>query len=412
MHVSGRMKRRNDIRSLVASLVVALPACGQETTGPRPVNFTLEQRRVATASNAFGIALLGRIPPDAGSPNVLVSPLSVSLALGMTMNGARGATFDAMRNALAFDEIGQQAVNEAYRGLLDGLRARDPRVEFTIANSVWYEQTFDVHAPFLDVVRASFDAHVQPLDFRDPAAPAAINDWVSDRTGGRIEDLIQSIDPLDVMFLVNAMYFRAPWTTPFEPARTHDGPFTRLDGSTVTARMMTNDATFPAVLDDEVQIVELPYGDSTYGMVLAAPAHGTDFDEFLAGVTPAKWNAWTSALVPGRVLLTMPRFRFAWGDLLNDALASLGMGIAFRPLEADFTRIADRDDLYISRVIHKTFIAVDEEGTEAAAATAVGMSVTSLPPEVRFDHPFIFAIRERSTGVILFLGAIADPSSP
>jgi serpin B len=388
-------------------------ACANESPSeaqPGQINFSVQETQVAGASNNFGLALLQKLRPGADDSNLLVSPLSVSMALGMAMNGARNETLAAMQQTLGFGNLSEADINAAYRGLLKQLENRDPKVEFTIANSVWHERTFNVHAPFLTAAQQHFNAHVAALDFLSPSAPGTINGWVSERTGGRIKDLIQSIDPMEKLFLVNAMYFKAPWTTPFEKALTRNGAFTRADGSTVPVPLMGRDGAFPNFQDESVQVVEMPYADSTFGMVLVAPREGGSLNTVIEGLTAERWSTWTGALQNGRIMLTVPKFQFRYGEILNSALEALGMGIAFVPGRADFMRIADRDDLYISRVIHKTFIDVHELGTEAAAATAVGISITSLPPEFRFDRPFLFAIRERSTGTILFLGVVGDPS--
>jgi serine protease inhibitor len=390
---------------------LALSGCAKTISGPEPVrNFTTAEQAVSAANTGFGLQLLQRLHAAESQPNVLVSPLSVSMALGMAMNGAAGETYDAMRSTLGFGNLPEDEVNAAYRGLIAQLRARDARVEFQLANSVWYRQGFAVKQPFLLAAQQHFDASVQALDFSSPAAPRTISQWAEDRTGGRIRDLVEQIDPLDVMFLVNAVYFKAPWQHPFEPAATQQRPFRRAEGSSVSVATMTQDRALPWFRDDDVQLVELPYAGGSFSMVLIAPASGTGLDGLVARLSAQQWEQWLSRLETGRVMLSMPKFRFDYGVQLLPALEALGMGIAFRPRDADFTRIADHDDLHISAVQHKSFIDVHELGTEAAAATSVTISVTSMPPELRFDRPFIFAIRERSSGTILFIGRVADPS--
>jgi serine protease inhibitor len=391
--------------------VLALGGCAKAISGPEPVrNFTTAEEAVSAANTGFGLQLLQRLHAAEPQPNVLVSPLSVSMALGMAMNGATGETYDAMRGTLGFGSLPEDEVNAAYRGLIAQLRARDARVEFQLANSVWYRQGFAVKQPFLIAAQQHFDATVQALDFSSPAAPRTISQWAEDRTGGRIRDLVEQIDPLDVMFLVNAVYFKAPWQHPFEPAATQQRPFRRADGSSVNVATMTQDRALPWFRDDDVQLVELPYAGGSFSMVLLSPATVTSLDALTARLTGQQWEQWLGRLETGRVMLSMPRFRFDYGVQLKPALDALGMGIAFRPRDADFTRIADHDDLHISSVQHKSFIDVHELGTEAAAATSVTISVTSMPPELRFDRPFIFAIRERSSGTILFIGRVGDPS--
>jgi serpin B len=407
--------RNETIRAALAiGLIAVTGACNGSPGGPtEPVrDFTPAELQVSAANTGFGLDLIRSVVDGSEKPNVLLSPLSVSMALGMTANGARGSTYDAMRSTLGFGGMADNAMNEAYAGLLRQLRARDPGVEFAIANSVWHERTFSVEQPFLDAARQHFDAEVRALDFRAPDAPSVISGWAENRTGGRIKNLIQSIDPLEVLFLVNAVYFKAPWAEPFEERATRDGPFNTLAGTVRNVPMMSADAARPLHRDADVDVIELLYADSAFGMVIVVPAEGRTLDQTVASLTAARWSAWMTGLASARILLTMPRFRFEFGTKLNNALADLGMGIAFQAGTADFGRInPSRDDLHISRVEHKTFIDVHERGTEAAAATAVGMSVTSLPPSITIDRPFLFAIRERTSGTLLFVGRVGDPAA-
>ncbi len=396
---------------LLGLLLIA--ACARDTVTPEPKRpLTVQEQDVAKANTAFGFNLLRVVHQDEPAGNLLLSPLSVSMALGMTLNGAATTTFEAMRQTLAFDAQSQAQINEAYSGLLRQLRARDSKVEIGIANSIWYNQGFAVLPTFSDAVRNHFDSEVRQIDFASSGAPGLINGWAEEKTNGRIKDLIEQIDPDEVLFLVNAVYFKAPWTTTFHEGATQAAPFTRSDGSTVNAQMMNTDASFAAVRNEHVQAVELLYGDSAFSMVLVAPVQGASLAPVVDLLDPAKWAALISSLQRGRILLHMPKFKFTYEKALKDALTALGMGIAFDEARADLTRIANvrPRNLFISRVEHKTYIDVHEKGTEAAGATAVGVSVTSMPPELKFDRPFIFAIRERSTGTLLFVGRVADPA--
>jgi serine protease inhibitor len=407
------MSRPTGFAAAVAAVLFLAGCAHDRLAGPlEPVRpLTSVETQVAGANTAFGLGLLQQIHGEEPAGNVLVSPLSASMALGMTMNGAAGPTWDAMRAALGFGTLEEAQVNEAYRGLIRQLRSRDRKVEFRLANSIWHDRAFQVKSPFLQAARDYFDAEVAALDFRSPAAPRTISSWAERETGGRIRDLVESIDPLDVMILVNAVYFKAPWQTPFEPAATAPRPFTRDDGRVVQVPTMLRDGGIPHLRNPDVQLVELPYADGAFSMVVLAPAGGAGLDRLVAQLTPERWQQWMDGLETGRIMLTMPKFRFEYDIDMNAALAGLGMGIAFQPFVADFRRIADVDDLHISKVRQKAFIDVHELGTEAAAATSVTMSVTSMPPEFRFDHPFLFAIRERESGALLFLGRVGDPAA-
>jgi serpin B len=410
--MNGSMSRR---AAGVLAVLLALAACENSPSdqeGEAPRALTLDEVQVSHANTLFGLVLFRQVHQQATEANVMISPLSASMALGMTANGAEGETLEAMYTTLGFGSMPQDSVNAAYRGLIAQLRARDRKVEFTLANSIWHERTFAPETDFLYDARQSFDAEVRGIDFRDAAAPRTISRWAEDATGGRIKDLIQQIDPLEIMFLVNAVYFKAPWTHPFNPDRTRPGSFRRLNGTTVSTPMMSEDASWPVLQAADADVVELLYADSAFSMVVVAPAAGKTLDDVVASLSADRWQQWLNGLRPGRIILTMPKFRFDFGQRLDPALKAMGMGIAFDANRADFDRITRlRDDLYLTRVEHKTFIDVHELGTEAAAATAVGVGVTSLPPQITIDRPFLFVIRERSSGTLLFIGRVGDPTA-
>lgn len=407
---------RSPLRPILALAAVALAsgcAEGPRVTDPNepfpPVVLTNEAQQVSTANTGFGLDLLHRVLEEETEPNLLISPLSASMALGMAMNGAVGETYDAMRGTLGFGTMPESEVNAAYRNLIDHLRGVDPEVEFGLANSAWHEVTFPVEAPFLDAAREYFDAEVRALDFLDPTSPSVISAWAEEATGGRIQDLVTEIDPLEKLFLVNAVYFKAPWATPFNEHGTRDGRFQTLSGAEATVPLMSLDGAVRHTADEQVQAVELLYADSAFAMLVVGPADGGDLEDVEARLNPAGLSQLVGSLASSRILLTLPRFQFEYDIRLDSALRSLGMGVAFEPWVADFTRIADRDDIHITRVEQKAFIDVHELGTEAAAATSVGIGITSLPPQFTFDRPFYFLIRERTSGTILFLGRVGEP---
>jgi serine protease inhibitor len=399
----------------VALGATVLVACGHTPSEAQlePVRaLTPQETQVSERSTSFGLRLLQEILTEEQTPNVLLSPLSASIALGMALNGANGQTFEAMQSVLGYSGMSNDDINVAYRGLIAQLRARDPKVEFKLAGSVWHERSFAVEKPFLDALQQNFDAEVAALDFLDPGAVATINDWAARSTGNRIRQLIDRIDALDRLFLINAVYFKAPWTQVFEPRATAARPFVTLAGATVQPPTMMQDAALRHFTGDGVQAVELLYADSAYSMVILAPVpQETPLAALVQRLTPQQWAAWIDRFQRGRVMLFLPKFRFDYGVQLKQPLGRMGMAVAFQPRTADFRRInPTQDDLHISSVIQKSFIDVHELGTEAAAATAVTIGVTSLPPTLTFDRPFLFAIRERSTGTLLFVGRIGDPA--
>ena len=289
----------------------------------------------------------------------------------------------------------------------------DPEVRFDIANAIWARQGVPFHDAFFAAVGAAFDARVESRDFGDPATVAAINAWVEERTGGLIESIVDQLDPALVMLLVNAIYFDGAWTTRFDPADTRRQPFTRPDDSTVQVDMMTlNDVEVPVGGGEGFAAVELPYGGEAFSLIVAVPEGGGSARDLAASLDEAAWDAMTETLaVRELAVLGLPKFTLTYDAFLNDALRAMGMDVAFRP-GADFTRMSPLgDQMCISFVRQKSFIEVDERGTRAAAVTAVGVGVTSLPPSMIVDRPFVFAIRERLSGTILFVGLVEDPTA-
>jgi serpin B len=283
----------------------------------------------------------------------------------------------------------------------------DPGTTFTIANSIWYEQTFPFNTSFLNESQQYFDAQVQGLDFKNPAAVTTINSWVSQHTNDKIPQILSTIDPSEVMFLINAIYFKGVWQKQFDKTKTVDAIFHAADGTTATVPMMSRGSGVQYAATPEYSAVDLPYGNSAFTMTVVLPNPGVDIDAFAESFDDAKWNSLASSFHESDVAVFLPRFRMEWTRMLNDDLKQLGMQLAFSDV-ADFTRMSSLGrSLTITQVLQKTFVDVDEEGTEAAAATLVGVGITSLPPQFRADHPFLVVIRERLSGTILFIGKIA-----
>ena len=378
-----------------------------------PRALTQAEKLVIARSNTFGFDLLQEVDEwrEADQPNTILSPLSASMALGMALEGSAGETFTEMQSALGFEGMTREEINASYSGLLDLLLALDPAVEVGIANSAWSRQGFPFETEYFNAITNSFQATVGELDFGDPGAKDIINQWVNDQTNGRIEEIIDQIGPLDILFLINAVYFKGEWTTQFKKANTYQAPFHLEDGSTVDVSMMSGeveDAGF-AWLEGGRMVAELPYGGQAFGMVVVLPGSGETVDDLLATVDDGTWSSWMDALHTGETMVQMPKFELEWDGLLNDALKDMGMERAFRPDQADFSRMTPATDAHISAVRQKTYMKVDEEGTEAAAVTSVTVGITSAPPGITVDRPYLLAIRERLSGTILFLGTVRDP---
>ena len=407
----------------VAATALCCAACAESPiTGPithLPRDLTAGEQRLVSSGNRFAFALFHTIAAqEHADSNLFVSPLSVGMALGMTVNGAMGATRDSMLHALQLDDLAMDAVNRGYRGVIDLLRGLDPAVEFTIANSIWYRNTIQPGQAFLDDVRTWFDAQAQGLDFASPSAPQTINDWVSAQTRGKIPKIVDDIPDSVIMYLINAIYFKGSWTQRFDPALTRAAPFHLRGGTDATATMMEHQDAAPALYyaGDGVQVVDLPYGGRAYAMTLVLPPTAGGIDSLVAGLTEARWDAWMAGLDSQKVIVTMPKFTLTFEREMKPFLQALGMGISFCGVGApDFTRLYPAGDACITRVKHKTFVDVYEEGTEAAAVTSVEIGVTSVGPHgplrIVVDRPFVVAIRERLTGTILFLGRVTHPTT-
>lgn len=383
-----------------------------------PRDLTAQETSLIESDNLFGLNLFRAISAFETDKNVFISPLSVSMALGMTLNGADGNTYEDMKQTLQLAGLTEEEINQSYRSLIDLLTTLDPRVVFQIANSIWYRDVFPISQSFVDLNQEYFDAEVTGLDFNDPNAANIINQWVSAKTNGRIDSIVDSpIDALTVMILINAIYFKGDWTYKFDITKSADDQFTLLDGSTKQIPMMNQDeGTFPYFENNDLQAIDLAYGDSLFSMTIILPKSEIGLDALIESLDKTTWESWINQLHPQEFgLFQMPRFELEYEVKLNDILSALGMEIAFDPYGADFTRMGDgtfADNLYISSVKHKTYVKVDEEGTEAAAVTSVTIGTTSMPELIvmRVNRPFIFMIRERFSGTILFIGKIVDPA--
>jgi serpin B len=377
------------------------------TTLPRELS--ANERSVLGASNAFSFALWNQINNAQKDTNIFVSPLSASFSLGMAMNGAVGKTYSDMRAGLRHNAESIAEINAGYHSLIGLLTTLDPKVTMEIANSIWYRNNFPFNAPFLDAVKNWFDATTTPLDFADATKSlATINGWVDTKTHGKIAKILDEIHDDDVMFLINAIYFKGGWRDKFDPKLTESSTFHSVAGDQ-SASLMHREATTSYAEAATYQAVDLPCGDSAFTMTVILPKQGTSVETVAASLSSESWNALVGSLHNSKVNLALPKVKLAWERKLNDDLKALGMVTPFIANGADFTAMSPRGlDLYISLVKQKAFVDINEEGTEAAAVTVTGISVTSAPvvQQMRVDRPFIFAIRERLTGTILFMGKI------
>lgn len=368
--------------------------------------------RIVEANNRFGLNLFSYLQQTDPTQNLLISPSSVAIALTMTYNGASGNTQRAMAETLHLQGMRLEDVNRANAALAASLENADPAVTLAIANSLWARHGVVFQPDFLQRNQTFYNAEITTLDFGSPEARSRMNNWVSQRTAGKIPDIVDRIDPDAVLFLINAIYFKGSWTKPFDAGQTCDRPFHLLDGTQTLSPMMQQQGQYRYCETETFQAIRLPYGTQRMSMDIVLPKPHSSLAEFYATLTPDHWNRWTEAFSNRPGSLQLPKFTIQSSQTLNDALVALGMGIALSG-NADFSNLSD-EPTAISDVRHKTFIEVNEEGTEAAAATAVTMIRTSMPIHPPFqmtiDRPFFFAIQDNQTKMLLFVGSVVEPS--
>ncbi|HEY4217984.1 MAG TPA: serpin family protein [Gemmatimonadaceae bacterium] len=414
------MHRRSSVaRSLMMAAVVCVGACVGSPTDPSqtqsaaltslPRQLSPAEQGVLGAANRFSFALWKTVNTNQIDSNVFMSPLSASFSLGMALNGAENQTLDEMRSALQVGNESVPDIDAGYKSLIALLTSLDPQVTMSIANSIWYRKTYSFDQTFLDNDASYFNATIKPLDFTNQQASlASINGWVNDQTHGKIPSILDEIDPDNVMFLINAIYFKGSWRDRFDPAQTQNAPFHAVSGDE-SAQLMHRNAKMSYTETAMYQAVDLPYGDSAFTMTVVLPKAGTSVESLAASFDATSWQAVAGSLREADVDLYLPKLTMTWKQSLIPDLQSLGMHVPFDPNAADFTGMSTTGPrLYISSVQHKTFVTIDEEGTEAAAVTSTGISTASaeVPVTMRVDHPFIFVIRERLSGTVLFMGKV------
>ncbi|MFC1476946.1 serpin family protein [candidate division KSB1 bacterium] len=377
-------------------------------------NLTTAEEHLVISGNKFAFKLFGDVAARETEPNLFISPLSISMALGMTYNGAAGDTKTAMESTLEYADLSVDDINSSYKSLIELLTYLDSDVTMNIANSIWHRPELEVKQDFITVNQDFFNAGVSPLDFTDPAASLTINNWVSEKTAGRIDRIVPDKIPFDVvMYLINAIYFKGMWTWQFDPADTRNALFYLPDGSTTTCRMMQREGTVRVSEHDLFTVIDLPYGNKLYSMTILLPHENQTTGDIIPLLNHDDWQEWMQNFtVHNDAMLLMPKFKMEYEITLNECLKALGMAVAFDQSNADFSGIADvsgLNNLFISEVKHKTYIDVNEEGTEAAAVTSVEIALRSMPRVYEINRPFLFVIRESKTGSIIFMGKIANP---
>ncbi|MGA0560395.1 serpin family protein [Larkinella sp. VNQ87] len=404
--------------TLATAFLLTTAACQTNTT-PDPGNSgegglqaTPEARLFAQKTNDFSFDFLKQVNEEQKKEeNIFVSPLSLHTALGLLLNGAAGQTADEMKKAMHLEGVSLADANQTYEFLQKALPTADPKVTTKLANSIWYRNGFPVEPAYLDATKKTFNAQVSGENFSNPTPVInKINQWASDNTNGKIKNVIQEIKEEQVLFLLNALYFKGDWKYQFDPKSTSDSPFSLASGSEKPVKMMTMTAGLRHAFRPTYGAFELPYGDGTYSMTVLLPNENSSADALINSLNATEWADLQTAMKESKLMIGLPKFTLEYEAQLNNVLAKMGMSTAFSD-RADFSGISKSQGLKVSYVKQNTFVAVDEKGTEAAAVTSIGVEVTSMGPSLFCNRPFVFLITEKGTGSVLFMGKIVNPET-
>lgn len=411
--------------SLAFSLIAVILLTGALVRQPKEVkanasNITFNKQnsnsmneKLVQANTNFGFKLFSQIFAKESNKNIFVSPSSVAIALQMTYNGAAGDTQQAMAQTLQLQGMSLAEINQSQLALTQSLTKIDPKVQLDIANSLWLKQGFPFKPEFLQTTEKYYQAKITNLDFNNPNSVNIINNWVSQSTNSKIPTIIDSIEPSAVLFLINAIYFKGSWQKEFSKSDTKEQPFTLLNGTRKQHPLMSQKGKYRYYENSEFQAISLPYGSGRLSMYVFLPKTNVKLADFYSKLTAENWQKWMRqfSFRDGEIIL--PRFKLEYNLTLNQALKALGMEVAFQD-RANFSNMTAKE-VQIDEVKHKTFVEVNEEGTEAAAVTSVGIRATAAVPieeppfKMLVDRPFFCAIRDNQTGTILFMGSIVDP---
>jgi serpin B len=402
--------------SFLALLVLALVSCQKEQVSlEETADFDCQSYPDAcalTAANGnFAIDIFKKIESEEPqTKNIFISPFSISTALAMTVNGTHNQTYNGMMNTLRLSGMELPKVNTAYKLLLETLPKLDNDTKLKIANSIWHQLDFPVIPAFLNTGITYYLSEIFGVDFKSSSTLGKINIWVDNKTEGLIKKTLDSIDPDTRLMLINAIYFKGLWRVRFDPKNTQKANFSTPKGIVEVDMMHLPQADFLYFQNDLLQAVELPYGDSIFSMSILLPRQGKQLSDVVQALNEENLQRWHSGMSKERVELYMPKFKLEYDKKLKSTLSDMGMGHAFSDA-ADFTKMVQGGGVKIGDVIHKAFVEVNEQGTEAAAVTVVVIVVTSLPqyPVINLNRPFLFVIWDNKTNSILFVGKIVNP---
>ena len=411
-------------KTLILALIAGMSAvvsCGKENPDIIPerkdIVLTKSEAEVLEAGSDFSFDLFQEVSSRNGYKNIFISPLSAHIATCMLANGAGGETYSQIVRTLGYEGFSIEDVNSTYKTLVTGLKAVDTSTKLEIANALWVEDNFPVSKTFADGMSKNYDAYVKNLDFNSKDAVKTINKWCSDKTHKMIPDFLKELNSDNVLILMNALYFNGKWKEKFESSQTSGDKFLTIDSKSVKKEFMHTEKQFnyAETEDGKIRMCELPYGNGAFVMDVILPDKGVDFKDFINKMTGDGWKNMFTYRSAHKVQLSLPKFRMEAEYDLRDALVAMGMPLAYQKGKADLKKMCSNDSwtLWVDRTIQKTVIDVDENGSEAAAVTAhVIKGVTSPGPgtviDFNCDHPFMFMIRETTSGAILFMGTFTE----
>lgn len=366
-------------------------------------------QEIVAANNAFAFSLFKEIAQTETENNFMISPISASLALGMVYNGADGETKEAFSNMFNYGNTTIEETNLVNQNIIENLTRTGSGTTLEIANSLWVNNNFPVKEPFLKANQTHYFAEVQNKDFSDPKTLETINEWVSNKTKGKIPSILSSISEEDVLYAINALYFKSDWKFQFDPKNTKKLPFELDNGNLKQVDMMSLQGDLKFMKSDVFSSIELPYKNDKYAMTLMLPNTDKSLNDIVSIMNSDNWMDWQNGHLIQNIKITIPKFTISNEKEFNNALTNLGLGIAFSD-NANFSNLSDIATK-ISFVLQKTFIEINEKGSEAAAVTVVGIEVTSIGDTEHFllNRPFLFAITEKETGSICFMGKVGSP---
>ncbi len=400
---------------LTLLLGISVSSCTNEDddgSGEVPVpsvrSLSADEADVASSANNFTLNLMAELDEELPNENYFISSFSISTALSMVMNGASEDSQQGFIQAMDLTGMSPDAINTSYQSLVEYVYSLDPSITLSIANSNWYSNEYAINGDFASTLSEYYDAEIFARDFGNSSTLDELNGWVEQETNGKIKNVLDRINPADVMFLINAIYFKADWTSQFDPGATQDRPFLLANGQSVDVPTMTAEVKHWMAYDEALnaQIIEIPYGNEAYAFTIIMPDEASDIDNLSSSIEVNRLNSVLADSATFERELYLPKFQLDFKADLKDILVGMGM-----PLTGLDNLFEEDLALAISKVIHQSFLEVNEEGSEAAAVTVIGVELTSLPAATQVNQPFIFLIRERNSDTILFSGKLLDPRS-